>query len=106
MWSGPPYSCQSPRGDGAGRFAGDWVRARVARVVLLGSSGALGLVGMAISPAPPHPWAALAGFALVGLGFANVVPVLFSAAGQLRGVAPANGIAAASAAGRMAGPLA
>ena len=43
--------------------------------------------------------AALAGFALVGLGFANMVPVLFSAAGQLPGIAPAQGIAAVASVG-------
>ena len=51
--------------------------------------------------------AALAGFALVGLGFANMVPVLFSAAGQLPGIAPAQGIAAVASVGyfgMMAGP--
>ena len=43
----------------------------------------------------------------VGLGFANVVPVLFSAAAQVPGVTPAHGIAAVSGLGylgMMAGP--
>jgi fucose permease len=91
----------------AGRFGGDRVRARMAPVALLRASGALGAAGMALALAAPHPWAALAGFALVGLGFANVVPVLFSAAGQLPGIAPAHGIAAVSSMGyfgMMAGP--
>ena len=55
----------------------------------------------------PSPWVALAGFAGVGIGFAHVVPVLFAAAAQVPGVAPARGIAAVSAAaylGFMAGP--
>jgi MFS family permease len=62
---------------------------------------------MALALAVPHPLAALVGFALVGLGFANIVPVLFSAAGQLPGIAPAHGIAAVSSVGyfgMMAGP--
>jgi predicted MFS family arabinose efflux permease len=91
----------------AGRFAGDWVRARTAPVTLLRASGLLAAAGMALALAAPSPWAALAGFALVGLGFANVVPVLFSAAGQVPGVAPAHGIAAVSSLGyfgMMAGP--
>jgi fucose permease len=91
----------------AGRFAGDWVRARTAPISLLRMSGALGAIGMAVALAVPNPGAALAGFALVGLGFANVVPVLFSAAGQVPGVAPAHGIAAVSSVGyfgMMAGP--
>jgi predicted MFS family arabinose efflux permease len=83
----------------ASRFAGDWVRARIERVTLLRLSGGLGAIGMALSLSASHPWAALAGFALVGLGFANVVPVLFSAAGEVRGVAPAHGIAAVSSVG-------
>ena len=43
----------------------------------------------------------------LGLGFANMVPVLFSAAGQLPGIAPAQGIAAVASVGyfgMMAGP--
>ena len=55
----------------------------------------------------PSPLVALAGFALVGLGLSNVVPVLFSAASQTPGVSPAHGIAAVSGVGylgMMAGP--
>jgi predicted MFS family arabinose efflux permease len=91
----------------AGRFGGDWVRARVPPAPLLRASGSLAAVGMALALAVPHPVAALAGFTLVGLGFANIVPVLFSAAGQLPGIAPAHGIAAVASVGyfgMMAGP--
>jgi fucose permease len=91
----------------AGRFAGDWVRAHVAPAALLRWSGTLGAIGMALALAGAHPWAALTGFALVGLGFANIVPVVFSAAGQVPGVAPAHGIAAVSSVGyfgMMVGP--
>jgi predicted MFS family arabinose efflux permease len=91
----------------AGRFGGDWVRARIAPVALLRMSGGLGAAGMALALAVPHPGAALAGFALAGLGFANIVPVLFSAAGQLPGIAAAHGIAAVASVGyfgMMAGP--
>jgi fucose permease len=91
----------------AGRFAGDRVRARMRPATLLRASGVLGAVGMTLALAVPHPAVALAGFALVGLGFANIVPVLFSAAGQQPDVAPAHGIAAVSSVGyfgMMAGP--
>lgn len=91
----------------AARFAGDAVRARVAPVPLLRASGALGALGMALALLVPHPAAVLAGFTLVGLGFANVVPVLFSAAARVPGVTPAHGIAAVSGLGylgMMAGP--
>lgn len=91
----------------AGRFGGDWVRARVANVALLRASGLMAAFGMALALLMPHPVAGLVGFALVGLGLANVVPVLFSAAAQVPGVTPAHGIAAVSSLGylgMMAGP--
>jgi predicted MFS family arabinose efflux permease len=68
----------------AGRFAGDWVRGHLSPVALLRASGALGAMGMALSLWVQQPMVVLVGFALVGLGFANVVPVLFSAAGTTR----------------------
>jgi predicted MFS family arabinose efflux permease len=91
----------------AARFAGDRVRARIRAVTLLQASGALAAAGMTLALAVPQAWAALLGFALVGLGFANLVPVIFSAAGQLPGTAPAHAIAAVSSVGyfgMMAGP--
>jgi len=91
----------------AARFGGDAVRARVAPVTLMRASGALGAAGMAMALLVREPVVALVGFALVGLGFANVVPVLFSAASRVPGVTPAHGIAAVSSLGylgMMAGP--
>jgi predicted MFS family arabinose efflux permease len=91
----------------AGRFGGDWVRARLASVPLLQASGALGAAGMMLALMVHDPLPALVGFALVGLGFANIVPVLFSAAAKVPGVTPAQGIATVSAVGflgMMVGP--
>jgi predicted MFS family arabinose efflux permease len=91
----------------AGRFGGDWVRARMSGTKLMRLSGVLGAAGMALALAVPSPLVALLGFALVGLGLSNVVPVLFSAASQVPGVSPAHGIAAVSGVGylgMMAGP--
>lgn len=91
----------------AGRFAGDWVRARMSPTRLMRVSGLLAAAGMALALAVPSPAVALTGFALVGLGLSNVVPVLFSAASQVPGVSPAHGIAAVSGVGylgMMAGP--
>lgn len=91
----------------AARFGGDWVRAHLSPVALLRISGALGAAGMTLALAVGSPAVSLVGFALVGLGFANVVPVLFSAAGKVPGVTPAHGIAAVSSMGvlgMMAGP--
>lgn len=91
----------------AGRFGGDWVRARLSGPTLMRASGVLAAAGMALALAVPSAGVALAGFALVGLGLSNVVPVLFSAASQVPGVSPAHGIAAVSGVGylgMMAGP--
>jgi len=54
-----------------------------------------------------EPTVALIGLAFVGVGLANVVPILFMAASRVPGVAPANGIAAVSSIGYLgmvAGP--
>jgi fucose permease len=91
----------------AGRFAGDWVRARMPAVALLRASAVLAVIGMTLPLLVPQSSAALAGFALVGLGFANMVPVLFSAAARTPGVSAAHAIAAVSSVGyfgMMVGP--
>ena len=91
----------------AGRFGGDWVRARLSGMQLMRASGLLAAAGMGLALTLPSQAAALAGFALVGLGLSNVVPVLFSAAAQVPGVSSAHGIAAVSGVGylgMMAGP--
>ncbi|WP_235533624.1 MULTISPECIES: MFS transporter [unclassified Roseateles] len=90
-----------------GRFGGDWVRARMPPTRLMRASGVLAAAGMVLALAVDSPVVALVGFAFVGLGLSNVVPVLFSAAAQVPGVAPAHGIAAVSGVGylgMMAGP--
>ena len=91
----------------AARFTGDALRARFAPATLLRASAVLAAASMALVLLTSTPWIALAGFAGVGVGFANVVPVLFSAAARQPGVEPARGIAAVAAAaylGFMAGP--
>lgn len=90
----------------AARFGGDWVRDRVSPAVLMSSSAALAAVSMAAVLVIAHPIATLIGFALVGLGFANVVPVLFGTAAKLD-ANPAHGIAVVASVGyfgMMAGP--
>lgn len=76
-----------------GRFAGDRIRARLGAMVLISFGGALAGSAMLVVLLVGHPAAALAGFALVGLGISNIVPVLFSCASRLPGITPAHGIA-------------
>lgn len=77
-----------------GRLTGDKVVAALGgfRILLLG--GLLTAVGLAMTVLMPWPIASLAGFLLVGIGAANIVPVLFSAAGKQK-IMPA-GMAIAS----------
>jgi len=73
-----------------GRLTGDRVVRRFgpAAVLRAGAALAAGGFGLAIL----LPWVAAAGFALVGLGAANMAPVLFSAAGRA-GAAASTGVA-------------
>lgn len=81
------------------RFGGDWVRAHVGPEPLLRASAWLAAAAMSAALLIAQPWAALLGFALVGIGFANVVPVLFTAAARIPGITPARGIAGVSSCG-------
>lgn len=81
------------------RFGGDWVRAHVGPEPLLRMSSWLAACAMSAALLIGAPWAALLGFALVGIGFANVVPVLFTAAARIPGITPARGIAGVSSCG-------
>lgn len=91
----------------AARFGGDALRARFDPAMLVRGSALLAAAAMTLVLLTDSPWIALLGCAGVGIGFANVVPVLFAAASRVPGVEPARGIAAVSAAaylGFMAGP--
>lgn len=83
----------------ATRFAGDRMRARWSSLALLRGGAALAAAALALVLVSQSVWLALAGFALVGVGLANIVPVLFSAAAQVPGVAPAHGISAVASVG-------
>lgn len=82
-----------------GRLGGDRLRARLHAVPLVRLSGMLAAIGLGVALVVAEPWVALVGFAAVGLGLANVVPVLFTAAGRIPGLAAGTGIAAVASAG-------
>lgn len=67
------------------RFAGDGIRNRFGAVATLRASGLVGAAGLLIGALAPTAPVAIAGFALAGLGVANMVPILFSAAGNYPG---------------------
>jgi MFS family permease len=75
------------------RFMGDFVVRRLGRIRTVQLGGLLAALGIALAMGVPQPFPATIGFALVGLGLANTVPVLFSTAGETKGVAPSIGVA-------------
>ena len=80
-------------GMAAGRFGGDAVRARFGAPQLIFASAALAFIGMVAALLLPDAVVTLAGFTLMGLGLANMMPVLFAAAARVEGVSPAEGLA-------------
>src|SRR5205085_11437173 len=58
------------------------------------ASALLATAGLIIVLVVPWPLVALIGFAMVGLGLANLVPVFFGAAGNIPGQTPGAAIAA------------
>jgi MFS family permease len=65
------------------RFAADPLRARLGNVVLVRGGSLIAATGLGLGLAVHEPAAAIAGFALLGLGLAPVVPIAFSAAADL-----------------------
>lgn len=86
-----------------GRLGGDSVVRRVGPVRTVRVGAAVALVGVAVVIAAPSVPAGLAGFALLGLGIATVVPLCFAAAGRLGGEHPGRQIAAVATLGYGAG---
>jgi MFS family permease len=65
------------------RFVVDSLRARFGNVVLVRGGSLIAAGGLGLALVVHEPAAAIAGFALLGLGLAPVVPIAFSAAGDL-----------------------
>ncbi|MBW7057488.1 MFS transporter [Paracoccus bogoriensis] len=74
------------------RFLGDLIRRRLGAVRTLRLSTLAAMAGLAMAGlADSAPWA-IAGFALAGIGIANMVPIAFSAAGNVPGLAAGIGL--------------
>lgn len=90
-----------------GRIVGDRLVTALGPDLVVRGGTLLAAAGLGAGLAVAEPWAALAGFALMGAGLSGVVPVVFRAAGTLPGHASATAIAAVSTlgyAGFLAGP--
>lgn len=81
------------------RFAGDAVRNRLGAVATMRwCSGAAG-AGLFVAGLAPDAAVAILGFALMGIGISNMVPIAFSAAGNLGGLKPGAGLSTVTALG-------
>jgi MFS family permease len=78
------------------RFSGDPIRDRLGGVLTLRLSTLVAGTGLLTAAFADSVAGAAAGFALAGLGIANMVPIAFSAAGNLPGLAPGIGISIVS----------
>jgi predicted MFS family arabinose efflux permease len=74
------------------RFAGDLVRDRFGGVKTLRVCGVLAAVGLLIAGRSDSVTLALIGFAIGGIGISNMVPIAFSAAGNIPSLAPGVGL--------------
>jgi MFS family permease len=66
----------------AGRMIGDWLLKRLGPTLLVRGGTAIALTGLILSLSFRQVWVAIAGFSLIGLGLANIVPIAFRAAGN------------------------
>ncbi|MGW1207800.1 MFS transporter [Streptomyces cyaneofuscatus] len=76
-----------------GRLTGTMLLERLGQTRTLVLGGAVAAAGMLLGALAPTAWLALAGFAVTGLGLANIFPVAVGRAGELAGP---SGVAAAS----------
>jgi fucose permease len=67
----------------AARFTADPLRTRLGNVILVRGGSLVAAAGLGAALLIHEPAAGIAGFALLGLGLAPVVPIAFSAAGDL-----------------------
>lgn len=90
-----------------GRLAGDTLTRRWGAVRVLRASSAVASLGLALALLLHDAVAAVIGFGAVGFGIANIVPLVFSAAGRAGGVPAATALAAVATLGYfgwLAGP--
>jgi hypothetical protein len=91
----------------AGRFAGDRLVARFGAVRVVRTSALVGACGLGTALLVGRPLVAVVGCAAVGVGLANLIPILFRAAGSVPGIPAGTGLAAVASAGYagfLAGP--
>jgi fucose permease len=75
-------------GMAVGRFCGDAVIARHGRQATLWRTSLIAAAGMTLAVVAPTPAVAIAGYGILGLGVATIVPIALTLAGNTNGVPP------------------
>lgn len=91
----------------AGRLTGDWLAEKYSPVMIVRAGGVIGASGLLLGLAFPSTITALIGFGAVGAGLSTVIPLAFSAAGNMPGLgsgAGISGVATIGYTGFLAGP--
>ena len=79
-----------------GRSLGDYIRLRLGSLAVVTGGAVLAFIGVSLAIMVPTPVSSIVGFALVGLGLSNIVPVVFSQASKVPGLMPGVGISSVS----------
>ena len=74
------------------RFAGDLVRDRLGAVTTLRLCTLASFLGLVVAGLAPNVTIVLIGFGIAGIGISNMVPIAFSAGGNIPGLAPGIGL--------------
>ena len=74
------------------RFAGDHIRDRFGAVRTLRFCAAMSVIGLLLAGLSSYTALIIIGFAIAGIGISNMIPIAFSAAGNLPGMAPGIGL--------------
>jgi len=76
-----------------GRMFGDFLSRKWGAELNVKAGGFIAAAGIFAAAFTDSPIIAITGFAAVGVGLANIIPLLFGAAGNLPGISPGTGIA-------------
>lgn len=82
-----------------GRSFGDYFINRFGKFRMLVFNTGVAIIGMCIMLGFPQVYANFLGVFLIGIGLSTVVPIVFSSAGNIKGIAPSVGISTASSIG-------
>jgi predicted MFS family arabinose efflux permease len=90
-----------------GRLIGDFLSSKWSSAVIVRAGGLFAAFGILLAAVTKSPLVAMAGYSVAGFGLANIIPLLFGAAGNIPGIQAGAGIAGVATigyAGFLAGP--